>query len=199
MKVAVIRNSLDPEWQSCKTISQNLISSYELIGKDNDLTFFNIPLDESIVGFTKLAQELLNFSPEQIVWVEYQPTPSSFLRALEAVFSNEPKKPNLKFHIYGDFVLNTTAWASCGEILKEFPTQIIAASEKQQNLLDGLIEGDKNVLKNCPFPVDSKSFSYSKELRLEKRKSLGIEDDELLIIYSGRLSFQKNIYHMLLC
>lgn len=197
MKVAVIRNSLDPEWQSCKTISQNLISSYELIAKDNELTFFNIPIDESIVGFTKLANEILEFGPKQIVWVEYQPTPSNFLSALSAVYSNEKLKPNLKFHIYGDFVLNTTGWASCGEILKEFPTQIIAASEKQQNLLDKLIDGNDKVLRNCPFPVDSNSFSYSKELRDKKRKSLGIENDELLIIYSGRLSFQKNIYHML--
>jgi glycosyltransferase involved in cell wall biosynthesis len=197
-KIAIIKKSLAPEWQSCKTISDNLLKAYELLRGEFELTFHTMPKDYSVVGFTKLMNQVKTEKPDQIIWPEYSPPPLSFARCLERAYKDEKVKPQVRFHIYGDFVLNIADWVSCSEVFKKMPVQFIAASDKQKQLLEKFVIGSDNLVSLCPFPVDSATFYFDSNLRKKKRDELGILDDEILVLYSGRLSFQKNIYHMLL-
>lgn len=196
MKIAVIRNLQSPEWQSCKTISQNLLASYEELGKTHDVVFYDLPKDNNLLRTHELAKKVKEGKPDEVIWVEYKPSPNSFVNAFCNLCRDE-EKPVFKFHIYGDFVLNIMEWAELKETLKKVRCQYLVASEKQKILLEKMILGSEDLIKVCPFPVNSKSFSFDSKLREEVRKDMGLQKDELLILYSGRLSYQKNIYHTL--
>ena len=49
----------------------------------------------------------------------------------------------------------------------------------------------------CPFPVDRTIYHADQELRNHWRKDLGLADTDLVILYTGRLSLQKNSVRML--
>jgi glycosyltransferase involved in cell wall biosynthesis len=193
--VVVIRNPILPEWQSCKTITRNLSKAYQLIGEEISLRFFDLPHQHTLLDFYCLAKQVKAESPGTVVWLEHWPSPALFLKALDKVYAGEKSRPQLVFHIYGDYVLQCRDWAASEEILRNFSVRFLSASDKQKQLVAQFKNGSEQLIGICPFPVDPVEFSFIQEKRQLMRKQLGLKSDELLMIYSGRISFQKNIFH----
>lgn len=56
--------------------------------------------------------------------------------------------------------------------------------------------GNKNV-DIIPNSIDTEKYIFNEQIRAEKRKELGIKDDEFAICFVGRLSSQKNVPRLL--
>lgn len=199
-KIAVIYSSEKSEWQSCQSIVKNLCQSYSHLGEssDNEIQFYNVSKSDPLMSASQCALEVFNWNPSRIVWLDYKPTPLQFLRAYFSICNKQQAEfPELWIHIYGDFVLNICDWGKMLEILKAFPLKLLCASVKQKELVVKFFEFEGDLVEVCPFPIDTNLFNYKKEVRNDFKNRFNICSDETLFLYSGRLSFQKNIFHML--
>ncbi|MFA5582896.1 MAG: glycosyltransferase, partial [Bacteriovoracaceae bacterium] len=99
--------------------------------------------------------------------------------------------PELIFHVYGDFTLSYHKWSAMKHLIKGIKVKFCVASTAQKDLIQKLIPND---IHHVPFAVDPQDFFYDEKLRLRIRKKLNLQEDENLYIFTGRLSYQKNIH-----
>jgi len=198
-KVAVLHSSHLVEWQSCQTIGNNLLSAYQMMAEDKnfDVKFCKISNNNELLENVRISEKLLEWGVDRIVWIEYSPTPLNFLNILESHFVGNSNRPELVIHVYGDFVLNIADWNSMQDLLAKYSVKFIAASEKQGVLVSKLLQKGSSLVEVCPFPVNCDQFRFDGKKRELFRQKYHFENNELVILYSGRLSYQKNIFHLL--
>ncbi len=134
-----------------------------------------------------------------LCWVDHYPHPGSFLSFLNENYRDQLKKNPIKvmIHLFGDFILHSPQWFhSVGQWQnKDLSIQLVTASHKQAELVNQfLIDSHCEVI---PFPVNSQEFSFCSQLREKRREQLGASSQEHLFFYSGRLSYQKNIFDVI--
>ncbi len=97
----------------------------------------------------------------------------------------------ITFHIFGDYVRKSSVYLALNETLLGRNVTFLSASHAYKSLIDkSLLNGNSPVV---PFPINEKEFFYSKKLRAGFRKKFGLKANQKVIIYSGRISPQKNI------
>lgn len=194
MKVALVYSFSDSDWFSCRIILKNLISSYlKLYGEENIIKVnYSKESDTTISELKKLIDE----DVEKVIILDHRPSPLIFFKSL---ITAEDKKLNLKceysFHIYGDFPFYIYDWYELSELLKQAKVKFICASLKQKKFIGKFFKQEDSIFV-CPFPVDPKEFYFDKVSRQNTRKQLGLDDDDSLFIYTGRMSYQKRITDM---
>ncbi|MCB0368521.1 MAG: glycosyltransferase [Bdellovibrionales bacterium] len=194
IKVAIVCKTGASTWLSCQVISANLIQAYSKID-DIDLTFVEDRSSSGAYGGILTAEELVSGNFEKIVFIEHTPHPIEILKGLYHL--SKTYKPELYFHVYGDFTLNLDKWVIVESILKNYNTCFICASDKHSGLITKFINSQNSLVKTIPFPVNESLFYYSEELRHQYRQSMSWSEDEFVILYSGRLSLQKNILYLI--
>lgn len=189
-KKVLIRNNLKSRWVSCQSITDNLEESYNKSG--NYLTkYYNIS-DSKWDNF-KLANEIIEDAPSEIIFIDHKPHPITLLQILNQLAPDY--SPLIKFHIYGDFILNSHLWNELQTILKNYKVEFICASHKQALLIEDLTNNNQpiNVI---PFPINENTFYYDENIREQKRNELGHSSDDFIFLYTGRISQQKNLIEL---
>jgi glycosyltransferase involved in cell wall biosynthesis len=183
-------------WGSCKVISSNLQKAYaNLDANDFEIKFVSIDkyfeskaLAEEI---EQLATTVLEYCPDEIVFSDHLPLPNSIIKHL-LFFIKKNSLPVLVFHIYGDFTFCASEWFKLGEMLAGCRVRMIVASESQKKLVRYFLE-NSDCLDKYLFPVDSSQYYFNEEERQNFRRENNIRDHEQIILYTGRVSLQKNV------
>jgi glycosyltransferase involved in cell wall biosynthesis len=191
--VVIIRSQKESEWVSCKSIVSNLEASYakqrnirvrDILYFDNYLNSYEIHL---------LAKKIIAIDAFEIIFIDHKPHPAPLIWAIHKLAPDY--KVSLIFHVFGDFVLDSTAWYSMNGLLKNYPVHFFCASQKQKNLIDSLLISD-DCSSVCPFPVDKSVFYFDQNERNQLRSELGLVESDFLFIYTGRASLQKNVLEL---
>lgn len=191
-KIACVFSFSESTWVSCQKIVFNLHRAYEKL-PGVELKNFNYGNDTTGPDIENISALLEDYSPDEIVILDHKPHPLRLFKSLEWL---KEKKPRITFHVFGDFTLYYRDWNSLSKLLTGLPVGFIVASERQKRLID-LFLPDGQGSKVCPFPVRADEFFYSPEERKLQRKAWGVSDDELVFVFTGRISRQKRT-HLLL-
>lgn len=188
-KVACIFSFKESNWVSCQKIVFNLHKSYQRCA-DFELENFNFSDQQSLEELSELANKILQYGPDVISIMDHKPHPLPLFQALVPLLRNH-KKPKLLIHLFGDYTLYYPHWDKTLAILDGFEVEFLVASDRQKILVDRMLDGKEAVV--CPFPVDPKEFYFDPKSRLEQRKQWGLKPDDVVFLFTGRLSRQKRI------
>lgn len=180
---ALIVPSQRIHWVSVNKILTNLLKAYSL-AFDERIKLFKLDFAPSLAQLKKLSKDIKKFNPQFICFLGMKPHPMNLLPDIEL-----KSTPNFIFHLYGDFTQCPNIWGKSAKYLKN--ALFLCASPKHNNLVRSFMRGENTSI--CPFPCNPEEFYFSKKLRFQKRKQLGLNHDDVMIIYSGRISPQKNI------
>ena len=197
-KMAIIASKEKANWHSCQIIDKNLLNSYRLAFSKKEFKLFNYNTLLRHDQIDNLAREIIDYSPDGLIHINHRPHIEKLLVAIEKqVKSNIWDRPSLYIHVYGDFTLYLPQWYKIENTLKKYPCLFIGASDRQVSLLKKLLYKADAYVKKCPFPVDEKLFFYSSKIREASRKKLRLKEKQFAFVYTGRLSYQKNILSLL--
>ncbi len=198
-KIAYLYSFETSSWKSCQTITKNLITCYSSIFNSFDQKHFNLNVEQSIYDILKTAKEIQNFNPSKIIFLDHKPHPLILLKTLSEIMSHEVfKNIELIFHIFGDYTLYSYDWSELGDLLHQMKVRFFCASDRQVELVRSfLIEGEA-LVKKLPFFVDENEFFYSSKLSDDTKKNFNFSSKDILLLYTGRLSQQKNVFQLIL-
>ena len=182
-------------WQSCRIITPNIIKAY----RRQDFSIIPMDLQKTTNAFEclKIAENIRDQAIDIVSFVDHGPHPLILLKAMEFVFKNRRKRPQLVFHLYGDFTLFARKWLESSEVLKRYKCKFLVASDRQWLLVAQFIKNPQNKLFKVPFPVDKKHFFVDDDLRAKFRRKLRLKRGTPVFIYTGRLSSQKQILSLM--
>ncbi|MCE3010000.1 MAG: glycosyltransferase family 4 protein [Proteobacteria bacterium] len=186
---AIIGMSNESIWGSCKVITPNLVKAYELAYKGR-VNSFGYNEDMTRAEVVELARSILKSKPSRLVIVDHMPHPAALFFALDVLHGAE-KLPPVDVHLYGDFTLYTPEWIKIEPLLKKMKLRFFCASPRQRNFIFAMTKKFSGVYV-CPFPVDPKVYKVDSIQRKEFRREHGLNEEDLLLCYTGRISFQKN-------
>lgn len=190
MKLALFLPASESTWQSCRQILKSLLALYdEQAGIEVDR--YVLPQDASLDVIDALAKKVAGTKYDALVFPSHQPHPYSFLSRYDLYDDSTA----LVFHCYGDFSIDARQWDRLSTIFKKRSVRFFAASTRQLKFLQTLMQ-DPSIVSYLPFLPDVKTFRYQPGLGEKLRKERGINDDEWVFLYSGRLSRQKHILEL---
>jgi glycosyltransferase involved in cell wall biosynthesis len=198
MKLLIVRSTQLSSWGSCKVISPNLQSTYEGLKENFEINWFDIPanyiekeIDSTSDSIHDLAEAIRIQKPDQLVFIDHLPCPANILSRLCQVL--EPRQlPAIVIHVYGDFTYFSKDWLDVSLKLHKHPVKFIAASSSQKKLIEFFCDEPDTVEQFC-FPVNSAEYFFDEIARKELRKKHNIEDQDIILLYTGRVSLQKNV------
>ncbi len=166
-KIAAIYNKRGSTWLSCQKITANILKVYQELARDYQIDYFDINQEINLDGFNKL------------IFIDHTPHPWD--KTLQLLQQNQIKSDaELIYYIYGDFSLNLRKWYELICKLDNYKIKLVVASNAQKKLLKKLIHANITVI---PFPVDTKEFHHVPNPLAAQT-----------FLYTGRISFQKNIH-----
>jgi glycosyltransferase involved in cell wall biosynthesis len=187
-KIACVFSFKQSSWVSCQKIVRNLHKSYELL-QDTDLVNFNLDEEMDQVELLELARKIANSGCEIISFMDHKPHPLPLIQQLLKLLDRD-LQVKFVFHVFGDFTLYYTQWDALGELLAKRPCKFFVASPRQKALIDRLLREQETVV--CPFPFDETEFHLGPQ-----RESWGVEEQDRIFVFTGRLSRQKRIKTLL--
>ncbi|MBC7713612.1 MAG: glycosyltransferase [Rhizobacter sp.] len=197
-KILIIKSSKQSTWGSCKVISPNLVLAYEQNKDFFDIQYFELPesfireeINEGASHIISLANKIKDFEPDSLVFIDHLPHPVRILNTL-AYFIVVRSMPPLVFHMYGDFTYFAKDWANLNTRFKNHPIKFIAASEAQKNLMNFFLN-DNKCTEQYLFPVNENEYFFNPVERALFRNQMNVRPMEPVILYSGRISLQKNV------
>ncbi|HCM38476.1 MAG: hypothetical protein A2070_06460 [Bdellovibrionales bacterium GWC1_52_8] len=190
-KIALIYRSHLSDWTSCRSITRNLAQAYRLAFPKAE--FRDIFCEAQVNPYVAIqtARTVSEFAPDLLVFIDHSPFPGTLLQALS---QNIPKPPRIFVHVFGDFTLHAVQWVGCEQVLKALDVTFFCASEKQRQLIGSFVQGGAAQIRIAPFPVSTQEFRpSSSQARAGFRKQAGVPAGDLVFLYTGRLSLQKNL------
>lgn len=196
-KMAIIAKGDPSSWKSCQAITSNLEKVYRRIFDNGHIQIIHVASNFNHYNAYELASRLRKDRVDFIAWIDHKPNAALLVDALDEVFHDTTfdNRPKLAIHLFGDFVLDCLGWLEAREAMSRWPMHFFVASDKQKELVEKFFIAQKNFVSVLPFSVDGGEFFYdsTQELRKQFRSKLNFKSDELLLLYTGRLSYQKNI------
>ncbi|MBD66752.1 MAG: hypothetical protein CME62_16210 [Halobacteriovoraceae bacterium] len=189
MKIALIYSFDDSDWFSCNIILKNLIKSYQTIYDQDSLLHINYDYQGEVESRDLVS--LRDKEVTKIIFVDHKPSPLRLIKQLSELNDGELPNKEYIFHVYGDFPLYIRDWRSIANRTKDRSVKFICASKKQQKFVQQFYQ-QKDLVFYSPFPVDKKEFFWDSNLRQKTRSQFNLTD-EIVFIYTGRLSQQKRI------
>jgi len=192
-KTVIISRSEASSWKSCQSIVANLDAAYSKFLCKNDVQKLFVPGELNAYQAYKVIDQLKEIEPDLIVWIDHAPCPAFFIKELTRFYERKDR-PSLLIHLFGDFVIDCLKWRSVEEELKGWKVHFVTASPRQQELVGQFLSEPEQV--SCvPFPVETKFFNLSdaESRRSALRKKMNVDEDEKIFLYTGRVSYQKNI------
>jgi glycosyltransferase involved in cell wall biosynthesis len=200
MKLLIVKSAVESKWGSCKVISPNLHQLYLGLGKPFSIEWFSLhedllksELQTYDSSIDQLLQYILKSKPDRLVFVDHLPPPPKVLAYL-SLLTNLKKLPPIIFHVYGDFTYFAREWSYLNEILIDHPVTFIVASSSQKKLVNTFLGQPESasVAQLC-FPVNEEEYYFDSKERSKFRNEHGLSEDDRVILYSGRVSLQKNV------
>lgn len=196
MKLLVFTSREELSWESCRTISMGLRSAYRHLDQAeihwvelSPMAFYHKePGLKSEIR--RVAAMIRRLRPDRLVFLDQLPLPPAILLNLLHEIPFE-EFPPIFIHVYGDFTYFASEWLSLLSIASSFKLHFIAASQSQKRLLQTLL-GAKTSVTVCHFPC-TLDMSFDEKLRAKFRSEQGIEKDDKILLYVGRISLQKNV------
>lgn len=189
--IAIIRSSQSSFWNSCVSIVNNLEACY-LKSHGDQITFFDYHAEISDGELLREITKLKKQNIQELIFIDHYPSLTRFFLALDCVWKTT--LPRVTIHAFGDFAPHCQEYLKIEDILKRLPLKIIAPSTKAQKFLEHHLDpSGASPLHKIPFAISSKNFLANESLRIEARKQYKISSEEKLIVYSGRISSQKNV------
>jgi glycosyltransferase involved in cell wall biosynthesis len=195
-RVVIISKNEISSWKSCQSIVGNLAKAYLRMFDRSEYLFITVSAEFNAYQSYKVAEQVKKTEAEFIIWIDHSPNPSGLIKALSKEYADISfeARPKFLIHVFGDFVLDCLAWQSIRKDLQVWPVHFIAASHRQQKLIERFLVNSQNV--SClPFPVDESTFNTN-ELESNRaliREKFKIGPEEKVFLYTGRISYQKNI------
>lgn len=193
MKVAIVYSFNPSDWFSCTVINKNLRHAYEFALGAENILYVDYTRDRKVEK--KDLDAIVEQGIKKIIFIDHQPTPVDFLLKFKKLHESYLKEIEYTIHVFGDFPLYLREWRTVFEILDGLKLKFIAASKKQVNFVNNFLN-QKNIVEQCPFPVNKQEFNFNTEVRKEARLKLGFQDEDQVFIFTGRLTFQKRIREM---
>lgn len=188
-KIALLLQKSSSSWVSCKSITANLEKAYQLAFPQDEVRSFFLNENSSSLEQINLARDLQSFQADILSFIDHKPHPGSFLLALDE-FAPQ-LRPELYFHVFGDFTLLAAQWVHSEELLRKYPVHFFCASEKQTLLLQGFLpQESKHLVSTLPFSVDTQDFFP---------EDTTPSSEDTIFLYTGRISLQKNILFLVQC
>jgi glycosyltransferase involved in cell wall biosynthesis len=200
-RIGLVCSDAPADWGSCGPIRENLRTAYGLLPAPTEtvpVSFAKGPsrfdLEYGNGYFLEMARGILERGITKLVFLERHPYAAPLILALKHSSLSRAAKIDYFFHVYGDFTLYPGYWRSLGDELRGLRATFLCASARQRDLVRSVeARARGSAAEYCPFPVDTRHFSFSRGERARWRSRLGIGDRRLLL-YSGRLSLQKGIF-----
>lgn len=194
--IVIVEPTLPSTWGSCQTIIPNLVEMYRHFATEN-LEVVEYSRESTSLQVLATAHKIRALDPSHLVFVDHQKHPTELLAALYFVYARKAW-PKIIIHVYGDFTLFTAQWAMCEGLLRDRVIHFVCASPRQEKMIAAFIQGGRKYTSVCPFPVLEADFKFAKGLRESERRRRGLSHGEFVMIYTGRLSLQKNILKMVI-
>jgi len=189
--VGVLTSSAVAEWVSCRTIGANLFHVYKRLFQENLVVFdYNRALDFDEIE--QLAIEISQKHLKTVYFIEHLPHPLELIRRLLKRLKKS-EMPELVFHIYGDFTYYAPEWEELLRLTQGCRVRIYCASHRQMRLVQSFLRTSPNTIQYCPFAVNSEFYNFSESLRHQARRKLNLEGGDFVLLYTGRISLQKNV------
>jgi glycosyltransferase involved in cell wall biosynthesis len=188
-KIALILNYSDSDWVSCNSIVTNIVSCYTRAYQNVDI--FNYT-DHSV---SNSGKDITDGTYTHIVIADHRVIPSEVL--LNLLNKITQQLPLIVVHVYGDFVLNLVKWKGIERILLNFKVKFVTASSAQCHVIEKLLTSNRNIAAPIPFPVNTSTFNFNLSMRQSTRLKFNIRESDFVLCYSGRLSLQKNVLHLI--
>lgn len=182
-------------WVSCQKIVFNLHKAYQL-NENLELLNFNYSTHQTPDDIVKTAQDIVEAQPDVILILDHKPHPLPLFQVLIPYLNARKLQPRFIFHVFGDFTLYYAHWGKLGKLIEGHKVEFVVASERQKHLIDKFLPSSQGAV-ICPFPVDRNEFSFNPAIRKLQRLEWGVDEDEMVFIYTGRLSRQKRIHTLL--
>lgn len=195
-RIAFVYSKRSSDWTSCQVIVPNLLKTYQHLYRQADCELFDLNETQHYGEVAFLAERIFNFNPDKLIFVDHSPHPRRLIFALEGVYKRGGL-PEFAIHVFGDFTLYLENWEKLEPILKKVRVRWICASERQVKLVSGYLNDPDSEVSLCPFPVDSEVYQFNESVGIDWRKELGISKKDFVVVYTGRLSLQKNITRLL--
>lgn len=194
---AIVGFSEPSLWSSCQSITSNLAESYRQAFGDH-CQFFSVRRKYSPdpVTIRQTVQQIFESRPSRIILTDDPyPHPRPLIEELKKKFGAQ--MPPISFHVYGDFVLGAHEWKALEETLIGTKVSFIASSLRQANLVGSLIVDGAQNMEIAPFPVSENRFHFDAAIRSKTRADFGLNTDDRLLLYTGRMTSQKNVLRLL--
>lgn len=192
-KIACIYSFRESAWVSCQKIVSNLRQAYGTL-QDFEIKDFHYGSDASSIDIQDLGISIHEYLPDIVVIIDHKPHPLNLLAYyLKLLTHYKNPKPQILFHLFGDFTIYYPDWDKLGTLLSGYEVKFVVASKRQKILIDRYLVPPQEC-HVCPFPIQKEAFFYEPSLREKQRKAWGISDDEHAFVFTGRLSRQKRIH-----
>lgn len=199
-RVILVKKKTESDWTSCQSITRNIELSYRQVFPVQNIRVFEIDLSFNLFELAVEIEKIAHFKPDYIVWIDHFPNPRDFVGLVKIYFTKvtlSTDYPHFVFHVFGDFALQTPEWVECQAHLNLFKTTFFCASMAQKKLVDSFLKKGESYL--VPFPTDPTQYFFSMEERQSFRDQYGLAPDEYALLYTGRISLQKNVIELIKC
>lgn len=172
-KIFALAPAADNPWYSCRVIEEGMIQAL------SGVAAFEVC---RIQG--NMSEELIERIQDEAQALFVGSTP--LLTDLADQISELTNIP-LVIPIFGDMTIETRLWIKLGQSLKGRPITFLGASTRQCQQLEKFIMGAS--IKKLPYPLPA--FWFSPLIEQERK--------EVKLVYSGRLTPQKNVLELMHC
>ncbi len=193
-KIALFYSFNPSNWISCQKIVFNLLKSYQAI-EGNEFRYYHYNTDTAHGTLLNHIHDLKSWNADKVIILDHKPHPLPILTFLHQEYLMDSVRPDLFIHVYGDFSLYYKFWDMCS-FLTHWKVRWFCASERQVKYLQQMLN-DKDSVSLCPFPIDTSNYHFNQSIRDQQRKEWGVDKDQKVLIYTGRLSTQKRIHTLI--
>lgn len=97
------------------------------------------------------------------------------------------------FFTYGDFVMHLEQWDLCSTLLKDSKVKLLSANTRHEKVLNSFLENKCAETIMYPFKLNHPSQNENVLARQEIVKQYNLDLEDKILLYTGRLTVQKNI------
>lgn len=181
-KIIFLRLPEAPEWNSIKKILRNMQELYTEVFQDQ----------MTVVETTDL-KTIHDLDPDIIIIADNR---LNFEHTVGAIKSVIAKPIDWVIHAYGCFSGRITEFLNAYQRMGNDRFKIIAASKMHQQVITNLFQDPSSVV-HTPFPYRKIDAFFDEHVRRKSREVLGLEQNEIVLLYAGRISFQKNVHQLI--
>lgn len=194
MKNAVIipaeQDRLQNNWPSLQVIGQGLERNYDSFLKNK--VKIEAPFSMASHDFEKFQESIAKLPMQSRLIFPYAlPKQVRLLKPLLSLV--EEKNFQCRVHLYGDFFQQWPEWKDLLERMPQKNFNVAVLSSRFAEVISRTIQASQDILTIIPG-LDLSSFSFDENRRVQVRKKMNLQKDELLIATVSRINERKGFF-----